>query len=175
VSAAARSGASARRRRLSLIAAVARNGTIGSRGELPWRLSSDLKRFKERTLGHTLLMGRRTYDSIGRPLPGRRIVVLSRDPEFAPDGVEVARTPPDARALVAGDAEVFCAGGGQLFRLMLPEAERLLITHVEAEVDGDVTFPQIDPAMWRVVEEEALPAGARDEHATVFRVYDRRD
>ena len=166
---------SARAGRLSLIAAVARNGTIGQRGRLPWRLSSDLRRFKQRTLGHTLLMGRKTYDSIGRPLPGRRNVVLSRDPGFAPDGIEVVRSLEDLRDAIRGDDETFCAGGGELYRLLLPEADRLLITHVEAEVSGDVTFPAIDPSVWRVEEEEALPAGERDEHATVFRVYRRRD
>lgn len=161
-------------RRLSLIAAVARNGTIGVDGRLPWRLSADLRRFKELTLGHTLLMGRKTYDSIGRPLPGRRNVVLSRDPAFAPAGVEVVRSVAEALAAVAGDAEVFCAGGGELYRLFLPEADRLLLTHVDAEVEGDVRFPAIDPGAWRVVAEESLPAGERDQYATVFRVYERR-
>ncbi|HVS16718.1 MAG TPA: dihydrofolate reductase [Thermoanaerobaculia bacterium] len=160
--------------RLSLIAAVARNGVIGASGRLPWRLSSDLRRFKRLTMGQTLLMGRKTWDSIGRALPGRRTLVLSRDPRFAPAGAEVVRDAEAALAAVAADDEVFCVGGGEIYRLFLPVADRLLLTHVDAEVDGDARFPALEPADWEVVEGEALPAGERDDHPTVFRVYRRR-
>jgi dihydrofolate reductase len=160
--------------RLSLLAAVARNGVIGDRGRLPWRLSSDLRRFKRLTLGHTLVMGRKTWDSIGRALPGRRTVVLSRDPGFAPAGAEVVRDRDAALAAVAGDQEVFCVGGGEVYRLFLPRADRLLVTWVDADVEGDARFPRFDPAEWEAAEEEALPAGERDDHPTVFRVYHRR-
>ena len=137
---------------IALIAAVARNGTIGRDGRMPWRLPSDLARFKRLTLGHTVLMGRRTWESIRRPLVGRRNVVLSRDSSFAAPGGEVVHSIGEGRAL-AGTGDLFVIGGAAVYAAFMPFADRLLVTHVDADVDGDTAFPRIDPAHWRQVSE----------------------
>ncbi len=130
-----------------LVAAVARNGVIGAGGGLPWRLPADLRHAKELTMGHPLVMGRATYESIGRPLPGRTNVVLTRDPHWHRDGVVVARSLADAVARFApGPVMIF--GGGAVYADAMPYADRLEITHVDAEPAGDTRFPPIDPAVW---------------------------
>jgi len=167
--------------RIVLHAAVARNGVIGRDGGLPWRLSSDLKRFKAQTLGKPVIMGRKTYAGLGRPLPGRLNIVVSRDPGFQADGVEVARSVVDALALarirarcMAGSPDEICViGGGEIYRQTIEGADRLHITHVEAEPDGDTWFPPIDPAVWQVDSAEPHPPGEKDSHAAVFTVYGR--
>lgn len=166
---------------VAIIAAVARNGVIGADGAMPWRLSTDLRRFKALTLGHPVVMGRRTFEAIGRPLPGRTNIVVSRRDGFAPEGVTVA--PSLAAGLAAGRHAaaaagvdtLFVIGGGEIYRAALPVAGRLLITHVEAEPDGDTRFPAIDPAEWAAVAEESVPAGATDSAATRFVNYERRE
>ncbi len=130
-----------------LIAAVGRNGVIGRDNDLPWRIREDLQHFKQLTLGHTLVMGRKTYDSIGRPLPGRRTVVITRQPDWAAEGVDVVHTLDDALKLADGN-DIFVAGGGEIYRLALPYADRLELTEVDRSPEGDVTFPAIDPAAW---------------------------
>jgi len=167
--------------KIVLHAAVARNGVIGRDGGLPWRLSSDLKRFKAQTMGKPLVMGRRTFEGLGRPLPGRLNIVVTRDPGFRADGIEVARSVDDALALARAKArcmaaspdEICVIGGGEIYRQTIDRADRLCITHVEAAPDGDTWFPAIDPALWRVSSAEPHPPGERDSHATVFTVYDR--
>jgi dihydrofolate reductase len=129
-----------------LIAAVGANGVIGRDNDLPWRIREDLQHFKQLTLGHTLVMGRKTYDSIGRPLPGRRTVVVTRQPDWSADGVEVAHSVEDA-IKQAGD--IFVAGGGEIYRLALPYADRLELTEVDQSPDGDVTFPAFDRSEWK--------------------------
>ncbi|GAB2599053.1 dihydrofolate reductase [Kribbella endophytica] len=130
-----------------LIAAVGRNGVIGRDNDLPWRIREDLQHFKQLTLGHTLVMGRKTYDSIGRPLPGRRTVVITRQPDWSAEGVEVVHTIDDALKLADGN-DIYVAGGGEIYRLALPYADRLELTEVDQAPEGDVTFPAIDPAAW---------------------------
>jgi dihydrofolate reductase len=130
-----------------LIAAVGRNGVIGRDNDLPWRIREDLQHFKQLTLGHTLVMGRKTYDSIGRPLPGRRTVVITRQPDWSADGVDVVHTLDDALKLADGN-DIYVAGGGEIYRLALPSADRLELTEVDRSPEGDVTFPAIDPASW---------------------------
>jgi dihydrofolate reductase len=130
-----------------LIAAVGGNGVIGRDNDLPWRIREDLQHFKELTLGHTLVMGRKTYESIGRPLPGRRTVVLTRRPDWSADGVEVAHTVDDALKLADGN-DVYVAGGGEIYRAALPYADRLELTEVDQSPDGDVTFPVFDRSSW---------------------------
>ncbi|WP_432942179.1 dihydrofolate reductase [Kribbella sp. CA-253562] len=130
-----------------LIAALGRNRVIGRDNDLPWRIREDLQHFKQLTLGHTLVMGRKTYDSIGRPLPGRRTVVITRQPDWSTPGVEVAHTLDDALKLADGN-DVFVAGGGEIYRLALPSADRLELTEVDQSPDGDVTFPELDPTAW---------------------------
>jgi dihydrofolate reductase len=141
------------------IAAVARNGVIGSGPDIPWRIPGEQQRFKRLTLGHPLVMGRLTYASIGRPLPGRRTLVVSRDAGFAPAGVEVHRTVDAAldRALELDNALVFVAGGGQVYRAAWDRLDALEITEVDQEPDGDVLFPDIVPGEWREASREAHP------------------
>jgi dihydrofolate reductase len=130
-----------------LIAAVGRNRVIGRDNDLPWRIPADLRHFKALTLGHTLVMGRRTYDSIGRPLPGRRTVVVTRQPDWATPGVEVAHSL-EAALKVADGNEIYVAGGGEIYRQALPYADRLELTEVDQSPAGDVTFPAFDRADW---------------------------
>ncbi len=132
---------------VAMIAAVARNGVIGDGSGMPWHLPEDLAHFKRTTLGHTLLMGRRTFDSIGRALPGRRTVVLTRDRTWSHADVEVAHTFEEGLAL-AGPTEVWVAGGGEIYRLAMPYAVRLVITEIDQDAAGSVTFPPIDPRVW---------------------------
>ncbi len=142
-----------------LVAAVARNGTIGTSGGLPWHLPADLERFKALTMGHAMVMGRRTFESIGRVLPGRRTIVVTRDPSWQVPDVLVAHSVDEAIALAAGYEDrpgaVMVVGGGEIYRQTLPRADRLEITHVDVDVDGDTTFPHIDPAEWgQIVREQ---------------------
>ena len=158
--------------RISVIAAVAENDVIGRDGALPWHLSRDLKKFKERTWGHTLLMGRKTWDSIGRPLPGRRSIVVTRQQGFAAPGAETAASLEQALALAA-DEEVFVIGGAEIYRQALPLARRLLLTRVHAPVEGDVSFPPVDWNRWRLVEEERFEADARHAYPHSFQTFER--
>ncbi len=135
------------------MAAVAQNGVIGRDNDLPWRLPADLRRFKRKTMGHHLLMGRKTWESIGKPLPGRTSVVISRGRPELPEGVRLAGSLRAAIeiAQAAGDDEAFVVGGEAIFREALTCADRLYLTLVEAEVEGDRFFPQIDEAAWRLM------------------------
>ncbi len=162
-------------------AAVAENGIIGTDGGLPWRLSSDLKRFKAGTMGRPIIMGRKTFEGIGRPLPGRLNIVVTRDRGWSHEGVEAVGSLQDAITLatvrgrcMAGVEEIAVIGGGEIYAQAMPIADRLCITHVLAEPTGDTTFPAIDPALWRATECEDVPAGERDSHATRYCVYERK-
>jgi dihydrofolate reductase len=163
--------------RISIIAAVAENGIIGRGGALPWRLSDDLRRFKQLTMGHTIVMGRRTWESIGRALPGRRTVVVSRSPDFrtSVDGVETATSLDQALGIAetAGDNEAFIVGGAELYRESLGRANRLHLTRVQAAVEGDTSFPDIDWNTWQLVESEEHDASEKNEYAYRFETYDR--
>jgi dihydrofolate reductase len=146
--------------RVTVIVARARNGVIGLRNTLPWHLPEDLRHFKAATLGHAVIMGRRTFDSIGRPLPGRRIVVLSRDPDWRHEGCEHAASLPEALALVAGLPEAFIAGGAEIYRIGLAHADRLLITDIELDPEGDAWFDEPDPAVWRCLSRQEWSAAS---------------
>jgi dihydrofolate reductase len=160
---------------LSLVAAVAENRVIGRDGRLPWRLPDELAHFKRVTLGKPVLMGRHTFVSIGKPLPGRLNVVLSRAPDFAPAGVVVARDLDAAlaRAEVAGAPEVMMIGGAVLYAEALPRADRIYLTRVRASPPGDAYFPALDPAEWRETLLEEHPADARHAHAYAIYRLDR--
>jgi dihydrofolate reductase len=164
---------------LAIVVAVARNGVIGAGNRLLWRLKSDLRHFRDLTWGKPLIMGRKTFDSIGRPLPGRRTIVLTRDPAFAVDGVERAGSFDEALAIgrrLAGEMgtdTIIVAGGGEIYALALPLADRLHVTRVDAAPDGDAFFPDIDPARFRRVRADPHPAGPDDEHAFVVEEYAR--
>lgn len=162
--------------RVSLIAAVADNGVIGHRGELPWHLSDDLRRFKALTMGHHLVVGRKTFESIGRALAGRRMVVVSRHAPKLPEGVTSAGGLDEALHLAerAGDDEVFVAGGAEIYRLALPRADRLYLTRVHASPEGDALFPPLDPGGWRLIERREGTTGEHSPLPHSFLVYDRR-
>jgi dihydrofolate reductase len=161
--------------------ARARNGVIGRDNQLPWRLRTDLRRFRTLTLGKPVIMGRNTWESLTRrPLPGRLNIVLSRDPTFEAEGavicadfaeaLEIARE----QATEDGVDEVCVIGGAALFALALPRARRIYLTEVEGDPEGDVTMPALDESGWTETRREAVPAGPEDEHPTVFRVLERR-
>jgi len=142
---------------VTIVAAVARNGVIGVDGGLPWHLPDDLRRFKELTLGHVLVMGRKTYESIGRPLPGRTTVVVTRTPDWQAGSSEVlvAGSLPAALARAAAiDDEVFVVGGGAVYAEALPYTDRLELTHLDAAPEGDTRFPDVDWSAWREVARE---------------------
>jgi dihydrofolate reductase len=163
--------------RLAIIAAVASNGVIGRNNQLPWHLSQDLKRFKALTLGHHLIMGRRTFESIGRPLPGRTLVVITRQRDFAPEGVRVTHSLDEAIgiAATAGDAEPFIAGGAEVYSLAIHRADRMYLTRVHAHVDGDTCFPAFDDVSeWVLTSTEHFDADAKNDYPSSFLTYDRK-
>ena len=166
--------------KVTLIAAVARNGVIGVRGQLPWRLKSDLKRFRALTMGKPVVMGRKTFQSIGRPLDGRDNVVIATQAGFAPAGVEIVPDFPAAVSLAAslasarGVDEVCVIGGGAVFAEALDAADLLLITEVDAEPEGDVWFPAISPGDWLAVAREPLSHTEGDTADAALVTYERR-
>jgi dihydrofolate reductase len=164
--------------RISIIAAVAQNGVIGRGGKLPWHLSDDLRRFKQLTMGHMIVMGRRTWESINRPLPGRRMVVVSRQTDYHVDvpNIEVATSLDEALRIAeaAGDNEAFIIGGGELYRQALPRADRLYLTLVLANVDGDTYFhPEIDWNAWVIVRSEHHEADSQNDYPHDFTILQR--
>lgn len=140
---------------LSIIVAVARNRVIGVNNSLPWHLPEDLKRFRALTMGHHIIMGRKTYQSLGRLLPGRTTVIVTRNADYHVDGAIIAHTLADAINACADDSEVFLIGGAELFESGLPLADKLYLTSIDASYDGDVFFPEFAQADWRQVSQEA--------------------
>lgn len=161
--------------RLSLIAAVAANRVIGYRNSLPWRLPADLKHFKRLTMGHHLIMGRKTFESIGRPLPGRTIIVLSRNRSFLPGGLLLARSLDEALALARSDDEPFVAGGEAVFRLALDRADRIYLTEIHHEFAGDTFFPDLDLSRWSLVSREDHSPDEENPWPFSFLIYDRTE
>ena len=158
---------------VSIIVAASENGVIGAAGALPWRLSDDLKRFKAVTMGKPIVMGRKTWESIGRPLPGRQNIVITRQDGYVADGCDVVASPDEAIA-VAGEAEeVMVIGGSQVYERFLAEAERVYLTRVHAEVEGDAFFAPLDADEWRLVSDEPHAADERNEFDYSFRLYER--
>ena len=162
--------------KLALIAAVAENGVIGRQGALPWRLPADLQRFKSLTMGRAIIMGRKTWESIGRQLPGRRMIVVSRHAGYETlPGVKVASDVPSAiqAAATHDNEQAFIIGGAEIYRLALPLADRLLLTRVHATVEGDAQFPPIDWTHWRLQRSERHAADAQNEFDYSFDDYER--
>ncbi|MCC7484367.1 MAG: dihydrofolate reductase [Burkholderiales bacterium] len=153
--------------RLSVIAAVSRNGVIGANGAIPWHLPDELKLFRSITMGHHIIMGRKTWESIGRLLPGRSTVIVSRQPGYRVAGATVARSLGEAISACANDPEPFVIGGAELYRAALPLADRLYLTTVEADIGGDAMMPEFDPGEWREVS--CLRHGADERHAHPYR------
>nr|WP_314084794.1 dihydrofolate reductase [uncultured Shinella sp.] len=166
--------------KIVLVVAVAKNGVIGRDGDLPWRLPSDLKRFKQLTLGKPVLMGRKTWDSIGRPLPGRPNIVITRDNTFSAPGAEVVSSLDEGLVSARREAEklgvdeVCVIGGGQIYAQVFDRADILHVTHVEAYVEGDTRFPDINPTVFEKVVEEPIPQGEKDSHAMRFVTWRRK-
>ena len=162
-----------------LLAAVAENGVIGRDNALPWRQSSDLRRFKAMTMGKPVVMGRKTYRSIGKPLPGRTNIVVTRDPDFRAGGVVIANGIDAALEAAREDArrqgadEIMVIGGTEIFQQTMALADRLEITHVHANPQGDTFFPTIDPGLWRATDRSDHPAGPRDDAAFSYVTYRR--
>lgn len=159
---------------LSVIVAAARNGVIGSEDQLPWRLSSDLKRFKSLTMGHPIIMGRKTYDSIQRLLPGRTSIILTRQRDFAVDGALIAHSLEQALEQAGFASECFVIGGAEIYRLAIPLADRIYLTRVEAEVPGDTTLPEVPWEEFELVSEESVAADEKNQYPTTFQIYRRR-
>ncbi len=161
--------------RISVIVAMSENRVIGRGGQLPWHLSADLRRFKRLTMGHHLLMGRRTFESIGRPLPGRVSVVLSSQPGLAIPAVVFSPSLEQALRVAEDDDELFVIGGGNVYRQMLPRADRLYVTQVHARVTGDVTFPQLPEDQWVLREQSPrYAADERNDYSYTFLQYTRK-
>lgn len=164
--------------KISMIVAVAKNGTIGHDGDMPWRLSTDLKRFKEITMGCPVIMGRKTFQSVGRPLPGRQNIIVSRN-GFMADNTLSSQTIAGAIELATEHAlkedkdEIFIIGGGQVYLQSLDLADKIYLTHVEAEIEGDTVFPNLDSDQWNITYEIAVPAGEKDSHPTRLVIYER--
>lgn len=158
---------------ISLIAAVAQNGVIGNRNAMPWHLSEDFKHFKALTTGHTVVMGRNTWESIGRPLPNRRNVVVSRTMQPV-EGVEVVGSTDEALSLCGSDEELFVMGGGAIYAQAIDRADKLCITHIYCNFDGDVRFPAIDPEQWQQTKYERFESGRDFPYPFAFAEYVRK-
>ena len=157
--------------RLNLIVARAHNGVIGARGTIPWRVPGEMAYFKQVTLGHPIVMGRKTWESLPRkPLPGRRTIVVTRDRDYAAEGAEVVGNLDEALARCADADEAFIIGGAELFALAMPRITRAFVTEIDLSVEGDVHFPPLDPAQWREVSRRR----GDSEPAHDFVVYERR-
>ncbi len=161
--------------KISLIVAMAENRVIGRGNTLPWHLPADLKHFKRLTTGHTIIMGRKTFQSVGKPLPQRRNIVVTRNEEFRAQGVEVAHSLQAALDMAAAEPEVFVIGGQRLYEAALPVAHRIYLTLIHARIEGDAYFPQVDASRWELTGEQTHPADEKHAHAMSFRVYERRD
>jgi dihydrofolate reductase len=161
--------------KVSIIVAVAENGVIGRDNQLPWRLAADLRRFKELTMGHAVIMGRKTYESIGRPLPGRRMIVITRQRDFSASNAATVANFSEALSEAAkhNETEAFVIGGAAVFEQALLIAERLYLTRVHANVEGDVHFPALDPAAWRLLDLQPHDADAKNEFPFTFERYER--
>ncbi|ENO3941969.1 type 3 dihydrofolate reductase [Aeromonas veronii] len=162
--------------KISMIAAMAHDRVIGKDNQMPWHLPADLAHFKRVTLGKPVLMGRKTFESIGRPLPGRRNLVISRNPGYQAEGIEVVGSVEAALALLAGSSveELMVIGGGHLYAEMLPSADCLYLTQIDLAVEGDTRFPAFDDGQWQRIECESHPADEKNPHPYSFEIWQRR-
>ncbi|UTO27884.1 dihydrofolate reductase [Bartonella harrusi] len=165
---------------ICLIAAVAENGVIGREGAMPWRLSTDLQRFKALTFGKPIIMGRKTWDSLGRPLPGRTNIVITRNPAFIAEGAIITHSLSQACSVAKretfqnGAEEIFIIGGGEIFQQGLYIADKIFLTEVLASIEGDSFFPVLNKEEWTIVQTQCISEGDKDSHATRFVVYKRK-
>ena len=159
--------------KVSIIVAAAANNVIGADGGLPWRLSEDLRRFKEITMGKPMIMGRLTFESIGKALPGRRSIVLTRKADYQAAGVDVVNTPEAALELAGYADEVMIIGGAKVYEHFLPMADRIYLTRVHAEIEGDTFFPKIDENEWQIVSSQPLPQNDERPFSISFQTLER--
>lgn len=159
-------------RTVSMIVAVAENGVIGNEGDMPWRLPADLKNFKRITMGGTIIMGRKTWDSIGRLLPGRTTVIVTRQQDFAVEGAIVVNSFEEALS-ATGDQSVFVVGGAEIYRLAIAHVSRIYLTRVHAEIEGDTVMPEIDFSQWSKSGSQAHSADEKNSHDFTFEIWDR--
>jgi len=162
--------------KISMIAAMAHDRVIGKDNQMPWHMPADLAHFKRITLGKPVLMGRKTFESIGRPLPGRRNLVISRNPDYRAEGIEVVSSVEAALALLSGSevSELMVIGGGRLYAEMLPKAQCLYLTRIELDVAGDTCFPAFDDGQWQSVARESHPADEKNPHPYHFETWLRQ-
>lgn len=158
---------------LSIVVALTENNVIGNGNELPWRMSDDLKRVKALTMGHHLIMGRKTYESIGRPLPGRTTIIITRQSDFKAEGCIVLSSLKEAIQQAAHDPEAFVFGGGEIFKQALPLADRLYLTRIHTTIHGDTHFPEIDPKEWKLIDQKEFPADEKNQFACSVITYER--
>jgi len=157
---------------VALVAALTRNRVIGRAGALPWRLREDLRRFKALTRGHSIVMGRKTWETLDAPLPDRHHILITRQAGYAAPGADVVHDL-DAALAAARSDPVFILGGGEIYRLALPRADRMHLTHIDAELEGDAFFPEFDESDWRIVDESFHTADDRNEYDCRFVTYER--
>lgn len=158
---------------VSAIVAAAENNAIGKNNQLLWHLPNDLRFFKRTTLGHPVVMGRKTYESVGKPLPNRHNIIVTHQPDYTVVGAEVVHSLHEALSLCVGKAEVFIVGGAEIYKQALPILGRIYLTRVHADVAGDTFFPDFDEREWVLVSEESHPADDRHAYAYTFMVYER--
>lgn len=163
---------------ICLIAAVAQNGAIGKNGKIPWRLKSDIKRFKELTMNHTVIAGRKTHDSIikslGKPLPGRRTVILTKNADYKADKCDIAHSWEEARKFIKGEEKIFVIGGKEIYEMAMPYADMIYLTLVKANVEGDAFFPKLDPNKWELTERKNFEKDENNEYGYSFESFARR-
>ncbi len=159
---------------IAIIVAMAQNRCIGRDNDLPWRLSNDLKHFKRTTMGKPIIMGRKTWESIGRPLPGRINIVVTRNKNYEAPGCTLAHSLTEAISTITEVEEACVIGGAALYQEALGMADRLYITHVEAEVDGDTYFPEFDVHAWTIAQEECTDADEKNDYPCTYRVWERK-
>lgn len=165
--------------RISIIVAAAANGVIGNAGAMPWRMSSDLKRFRAQTMGKPVVMGRKTFQSLPKALDGRDNIVITRDRSFRAEGAETVPSLDEALILASAHAtrrgcdEVLVIGGGEIYAAALPLADRVYLTRIHAAPAGDTTFPSLDVSIWRLLSEEPLPQGPKDDYAATLMIFER--
>lgn len=160
---------------IALVVGAAENNVIGNKGDMPWKVSADLKNFKAITSGKPIVMGRKTFDSIGRPLPNRRNIVVTRNTQWSATGVETASSLSAAIKLAEGELEIMVIGGGEMYAQALPLATRVYFTRIHANPDGDTWFPALAEDIWQKTRAEKLPRGPNDTADATFYVYERFD
>lgn len=160
--------------KISIVAAIAKNRVIGKNNRLPWRLPRDMQHFREVTTGKPVIMGRKTFESIGKALPGRKNIILTRDSNFRAEGCVVVHSVEEALAAVEGTQEIMVIGGAEIYKAFLPRVERMYLTEIHADFEGDTFFPEYDPSEWQETERQDFPADEKNPYRYSFVVFERK-